>query len=400
MKFTKIIAPLVALPALVSPAFAQAVDPQDFADTITKLFARAEFQLTFDSVSMTGNDITLSGVNAAPKGERLVDFDVDMVFTNVQPSDDGGYTADTGSIDELFFEEDDISLSVSDMIWEGVYLNAEIPDDPVALAQLPTRYAMGPLSVVVEGNEVLRIASMEGYSQPTDDGTVVNGGYAVEGIVADLSLVEEEDRNAAEMLQRFGLTTLEMRMSFDSYWAVEEGKIGLSDFTLDVTNIGQLGFMIDVLGYDEDLIRRMYDMQEAAANGVMDEEFALAQMMAMANDLFLDRFSLRFDDDGVTDKLLDLAAEEEDMPRGAMTIGFAAMLPVMAAEFGVSDELQNALLQATTAYVTDPQSFEIRFEPVKPIRFSRIAEAVEDEDAPALLEMLNPSVTANQPAAE
>lgn len=397
MKLKSIAAAGFFVATLTSSALA--VEAQDFADALTKMFAQAEVNVSFDNVTLQGNDIIVEGVNAAPTGGRPKQFDAKIVFNNVGETADGGYTADRATIDRFVFEKNDVTLRLDGFVWENVLFYQTPPTDGLANIYHQSRFFTGPFRVLIGGDEVFRIASMESGNQTDEENGTVSYDYSARGVsidVAKLAKLEGGEGLPPEIAE-FDLDVLNLETAGHSVLNIADGRFELTDAFIDVDQIGRLSIAADILGYDESFISEIYALQRdaAAADGLSADD-QMEQVMRIATALFLDGARLRFDDDGITNKLLDMAADEQGIPRAAMTIGFAAALPIMASEMGVSETLQTALLRAATDYMIRPRSFEVGLEPNKPVRFSRLAAALEDEDTEALLKMFNFEVTANQ----
>lgn len=398
MKLTPIA--LASLMMLTAPAQALAVEAEAFADALTSLFNQTDTQLRFDKVTTRGDDIVIEGFSLAFADEGPVELDGTITFLNVGETEDGGYRADRAIVDRLVMEEDDFRLQVDGMIWENVLFYALPPSDPQASIFHPSQFFTGPLRLFVEDSEVFRISRIESGNIVSGDQQSVSFNMAAVGMTLDLTALEELDELPRELAE-FDVSELTMELGAQSEWNVAEGRMRITNSHIDIGQVGRFEFAGDILGYDMDFIAGLIEMQQTSAmDGAVSEAETLDQLMHMANSLFLNGARLRFEDDGITNKLLDLVAEEQDMPRAAMTIGFAAALPIMASELGVSEALSTALLRAATDYMISPQSFEVRLLPHKPVRFTRLAEAIEDEDAETLLGMFDFEVEANQPRAD
>ncbi len=398
MKLTPIT--LASLTMLTAPVQALAVEPEAFAEALTALFNQADTELRFDRVDARGDDIVIDGASLSLAGEGPLEFDVTIEFLNVGETDDGGYTADRAIIDRLVMEEDEFRVQVDGLVWENVLFHALPPTDPQAGVFHPSQFFTGPLRLFVEDSEVFRISRIESGNAVSADEQSVSFNMAAAGMKLDLVALEELEELPPELAE-LDVSEITMELGAQSQWDVASGQMEVSGSFIDISEVGRFEFAGSILGYDLDFLGELLEMQRASVeDGAVSEAESMDQMMHMANSLFLNGARLRFDDDGITNKLLDMAAEEQDMPRAAMTIGFAAALPIMASELGVSEALSTALLRAATDYMISPQSFEVRLLPNKPVRFSRLAEAVEGEDAEALIGMFNFEVEANQPRAD
>lgn len=408
MKIVKITGVALTAAALMSfPTSALALDGKDFAKKLSAVFETGGMSVSFAAIDVAGDAVTLSDPTFTPVGEDPATVMGDLVFTGVSEVDDGSYLADKGEIAEMVFEEPEegVEVTVENILIEDVRIPAEPYGDPTATFDAYSRFSMGPLTVVASpgpGNtepmaEIFSIASIEVTNTVNDDLTKIDNTYVVDGILADLSLIDDPEPQA--MLALFGLTKIEARMQGESVWTLDDGRVDLIESAIIINNVGTLDITADILGYDLELITQLQNAQkdmmansEKSTNEI--DMASMDMMMDMMNKLVLAGATIRFEDDGITNNILDFIAEQQGAPREVLAAGFGAALPVMAAEMGFPTSVQTMLLNAANDYLADPKSVEIISAPDAPVPFTAIAGAIED---PAeITELLNISVVANQ----
>lgn len=406
MKTLKITGAVLSTAALLSfstPAWA--LDGKDFVKKLSSLFETGGVSVGFDEISVAGDIITLTDPTFVAPSEKPVSVSGTIVFTGVTETGDGGYEADSGTIDELVFEEEEegVRVVVENVLMEGVKIPADIYSDPMTSIDSYSYFSVGPVNMTMmpEGTsevvDVFSITSIEATNVVNGDVSEVTNTYAVDGISADLSQID--DPEAQGMLALFGLTQIEASMKGSSVWTLETGRIDLTESAITIDNVGTLNVTADMLGYDLALVRELQLMQKdlmADTDKSADEidMASLEMFMGMMDKLSLAGMTVRFDDDGFTNKVLDFVASQQGAPREVLAAGFAAALPVMAAEMGAPEALQTMLLEAANAYLADPQSVKVISAPAEPVPFTELAEA--SEDPAELTELLNLTIEANQ----
>lgn len=406
MKIVKITGAVLSAAAIMSfSTGAWALDGKDFAKKLSAIFETGGLSVSFDDVVVAGDVVTLSDPTFAPVGEDPAKVEADMIFTGVSEAGDGGYLADKGEIAQIVFEnpDEEIKVVVENILIEDVKIPADAYGDPTATFDAYSRFSMGQMNVstmkpgAAAGTDIFSIASIDVTNTVSEDLNVVENTYVVDGIFADLTQIDEPEAQA--MLGLFELTKIDARMQGASTWTLDDGRINLTESAIIINNVGKLDVTADILGYDLAMITEMQKMQKEvmADHDKSAVEMDMADMdmlMSMVDRLLLASATVRFDDDGITNKILDFVAEQQGAPREVLAAGFAAAVPAMAAEAGMPAAVQTMLLNAATAFLADPSSLEISVAPEAPVAFSKLGEAADDPVE--LTDLLNISIVANQ----
>ena len=388
---------MAALTTLVTMPGALALDGTDFADKLAATFATGGMKVEYGSAAVDGDKVTISGFAFTPPGEEPTDVPGALVFTGVTENGDGSYRAAKATMDDIDVSEDEFAVSIKNILIEELYIPASPVVDPLSLVAPYQRMTLGPVSVSMDGKEVVSIANVEAFTTPNDTNTSFDSGYDVTGIHADLSIIEEEEAQA--MLALFGFQTIDADAKGRMAWSLDDGHLAVTESAITIANVGRLNVTLDLHGYDAEVLKSIQAMQVHMSEMDMSDPEAMDEpsmetMNVMLEKLSLGSFSFRFEDGGITGKVLDFIAQSQGAPREVMAAGFAAAVPAMAAEAGVPAEVQAMLGEAAAAFLENPQSLEIRVAPATPIPFSAFAAAADDPAS--MLSEVNLSVTANQ----
>lgn len=379
---------------------ALALDGQDFGNKLAAVFSSSGMEVSFDSATAEGDTVTLSGVNFThPEDQQSQSFPGSMVFTGVAETGDGGYTADQGTADNIEITAEGSDLSIQNMVIEDLTVPAEPLVDARETLTFYRRFAVGPISATYEGTQAFTLEKFETVSTPNDDFTELDSSYTMTGLSFDTSAIEMPE--AQPIIAQFGLETVNAEARGSAHWMLDSGAFTLEESSITVDKVGRLNITGAITGYDLALYEQVQANQRALAE--MDEaDFAARQaageelMNALVEAISLKNASLRFDDDGITNKVLDFVAEQQGAPREVVVGGLTAAVPAMLAQSGAPQDFQTMIVQAVQTYLSDPQSFEITLSPAEPVAATALEDAL-DQDSPAqAIELVNPQVSANQ----
>lgn len=396
-------------------AFAQ--DATAFADRLVEASKLMGISFSYGSATAEGDTITISDFTFAIPGEEPTEVPGDVVFEGVVETPEGGFTAERATIADIEHtstmedgtEGDEMTLNLVDIVAEGIELPADVSvENAVDLSfTLYDRISAGPLTVTdAEGTEVFSVASFATWvEEPDADGGVLTG-YAVDGISADLSAVE--DPSVQPMIEAFGIEQFGASMSGEGTWWPDTGRVEASDMSIVLDNLGSLHMAFAVEGYTreiyQELIKLNVKMAELAEAGEEIDEGQLESMSQAATEMMADialaSGSLRYEDNSLFMKVLDFIGAEQGVDGETFKAGLAFMVPMMLTE--VEDEAFKTMVSsAVNTFIADPQNFTISVEPETPIAFSEFeARAAEIEADPfVLVDMLNVQVSANDEGA-
>jgi hypothetical protein len=116
--------------------------------------------------------------------------------------------------------------------------------------------------------------------------------------------------------------------------------------------------------------------------------------MGLMQQLIYNGASIRFDDAGITAKVLDYAGKQQGVDGKQFAQSIKGMLPMLLGSLKMPD-LQQQISTAANSYLDDPKSIEVSAKPAQPMPFPQIMGAAMGNPAD-LAKTLNVQITANQ----
>lgn len=381
---------------LSSAALAQ--DARAFADRFSQtLKVVTAVDIQFGSAVAEGDTIILSDINIpaldSKRGTEILDRT--LTFVGVTETPTGGYLAESMTIDDLDYTDDGVNLVLRNFTFNDIRLAAEPGADVLETMLLYQGMSVGPMSVSIEGNKVFSIESIIVDAEYDEAGGTYSSSYAIEGIFGDLGKIE--DREASRFLETFALSELSARMEGNAVWYLDEGRMDITQSSITIENVGKLNFALGFGGYTLALLEQIQEtslqMAEIDPTSSEYEARSMQMLMGLVSGLTLNSASVRFDDYSLTGNFMEFVMEEEDITRKEFISGAVNGVRGTLQSLG-GPELAGRIATAVSAYLKDPQSFEISVKPDEGVQFLVLAAGVANPAA--AIELLNLEVTANE----
>ena len=382
---------------------AWALDADQFGARLKGAVELLGISIDYDSASVSGDTVTLSDFTIFIPGEDEARVPGDVVFSGVAETADGGFTIETATTADLEIDdpEENLSLSLRNVAMEGITLPGSIEEGNLvpAVMDLYRSISAGPLTVRQDGSEVFGIRRFSTtIESPADNGDIVSR-LAVEGISADLSAVP--DAEAQEITAALGIERFSAVLTANSTWNPETSRAGVSDFTFAVKGLGSVTMDGTLTGFDRAFVEDLMALNLQMARLAQQDEEVLESEIARIEQTMLDRsaktgiegFSIRYDDESLFMKALDIAAAEQGIDGQTLATGLKFMVSMGLAE--LPDAAFKAM--ATTqinAFIDDPRNLTVSAEPDAPVDIAALENA--EEDPLALIELFNIIIKANQ----
>lgn len=360
---------------------ALALDAQSFIDRLTTVSAAFGYDFEFGPASLDGDTIVVDGFTLSidPSGDvaEPMTTDTEVTFSGVTEGPDGSFMVETITIPDIdteFASDPTGRLTLSDVRLGGLYLPGDDPVPAVVSLQLLQSASTGPLVVTRDRVEVLSIDSMETTSefnpaQGSVDLVDVQAPFAINGIWADLSQMNEDDAATAKTVEELGLSTISGDITGNMSWSMADGRMTIDEFLFDFTDVGSVNVELDITGLTPAVLDKLYAMQASMApESEMTDEQAQAQMMAgmaLMQGVNIVGASVRYDDASLAGRLLDYFAAEAGTDRATHVENLKAGLPAMLAGSGIP-ALNDIVIPPVSAFLDDPQSLEVRVAPPSP----------------------------------
>lgn len=395
MRYTasaKLFAAGTALFAFTSPALA--LDGNDLVNKLnTALNMQNGMGIVAGSITVDGSDVTLADSRfEAGNGQGSVPLGT-IELEGVE-EDAGAYTIETVSFDDINFTKDGVSITAADLSVSGMRIPADPNGDTLDAVLFYESAAAGPMEVKVDGKSVASIGSSKMTSEVSDDKKSMTFDVRVADIKSDLTAFDAPEPR--QTVADLGISEIDGNISMVGSWNIEPGTLALEEYAFDFANIGRLNMAFSLSGYTLDFLRSVQEAAkkaEASANDEQAQQAAGLAMLGLVQQLSFNSAEIRFDDDGITTKALDVAAKKQGTTGDQLAQMIKAMAPMMLAQYNMP-ELQKALTEALNTYLDDPGSFTISAKPEKSVPVPTIMGAAMA--APNTIpQVLGVTVTAN-----
>ncbi|WP_421362493.1 hypothetical protein [Agrobacterium rosae] len=362
-----------AVIAFASPAFAL-----DGADVLKKINAAYHIQgaeIAAKSIAVNGSNVTLSGVTFTASAAKEQTFPLGNVTLEGVEEDNGGYTIEKMSFDNVKYAQENVAVDVSDIYMSGVVVPADATTGKVDSMLLYDEAHSGPVSVKIDGKQAFALEETTTTLTKSEDDSTISFDLNATGFKADLSDVT--DPKSKEAIDKLKVKTLSGEMTMSGSWEIAPGTMTIDEYAIDLKDVGRLNMAFSFSGYTLNFIQSMQEAVKAQAanpNKEQADQAAGLAMLGLMQQLSFVSAEVSFQDASITKRAIDYAAGEQGMTSEQLSQTIKGMVPLMMAQLNVP-ELQNAVSAAVNAYIDDPKNFTISAEPAKPVPFPMIMGA-------------------------
>lgn len=376
-----------------------ALEADVFGEKFKETFSATGFSFDYAQARVEGDSVILSDFTVfMPDEEQPIELTGDITFEGVVETGDGGYTAERATVADFEHEDEDeeLTVTVQNVVVEGLVLPGDPDADPLSSVLLYERISVGPIRVAEAGNEVMAIDAIEVYVDSDDARTEITSGYSVSGIAVDLSAVDDEEGQA--IIDAFGTERIEASLTGTGIWYPQTGDIELTEMAFDIDQLARLNVTASLSGYTMDVYSNVIKLQQKMAEvgpDITEEEMAEFERAVWDefSALQINGLSVRYDDSSLLYKVLDFVAAEQGVDGATLANGLKFMVPMALAEVD-NAAFTSQVTEAVNAFLDDPQNLEIAAEPAQPVGIGNF-EGIED-DPFALIDELGLTVRANQ----
>lgn len=359
---------LVAMP--LNAALAQ--DTTAIADRLKAKLAEMSIDISWSGITGDASSMVLQGVSFKPAGETDALPIGDVTLEDVEDADGGGYVIGTLTTQPFAKTEDGIALDVSEFVIGGLVLPAAGTTDPIASMMMYETIDLENLSVKVGEKTAFAMSGLAVEVTPPADGQPMTFTGEAEKFTSDLTLVEDPQSKA--VIDALGYQTINGYLEMAGSWQPTDGRMSLTKYDISVENAGTIGMTFDFGGYTPAFLQSVQALQKqmAAQPAGTDNSAQGMAMLGLMQQLTLHGATIRFDDDTLTNKVLDFVAAQQGVTRADIANQAKAIVPFMMAQLN-SPDLTAAVSAAVNTYLDNPESLVIAVEPAQPVPFAMVA---------------------------
>lgn len=366
-----------ALYLVIAVGQAQAADATEVADAlVAAVQANGESTAKYDSATASGDVITISAFSVTDNDDGTVMGVPSVMVTGAEMRDPGGFTADS-----IAFDNGEIVDSDSVVSWQAATVTGPTvpsPDEIKAKNRMSPFTGMDMAGLSITGDDLpvpLTIDSIKAVVDIDDEGNPRDFDLKV----ADINLAAEimgQDAQMKAVLDQLGYGDgFVVDMEMDGAYETDGDIFTLRGFTLNATDVGSITFSGEFIGMSPGAM---------ADGGAPDEVLANSE---------LDSLTIRFDNAGVVERVLDMQAQQMGLPRADFVAQITGGLPFMLNVIG-NPAFQEKVATAADAFLKDPKSVTISLNPPAPVKFTDIGGAAMSSPQ-SLVDTLAPDISAN-----
>jgi hypothetical protein len=358
--------------SLAGSAFA--LDSADLLAKINAAYSRQGGTIAAASIDVDGTTVTLKDTTVKPNSGNSLPIGT-VTLSGVAKEDGGGYYIKEVSFPNVNVTEDGTTLTAENLTLGGVSIPADANAAGIDGILLYQTAHSGLVKVAKDGADTLSIG------QSDFDMTLRNdkSGFDFDGTIKDLKadLSKAEDEQSRDAIEKLALQHIQGDITTKGAWELGPGTVDVSDFTVDVNNVGKLKLAFNISGYTLDFVKSLQEAMKAAKANATSQQGQQAlglSMLGLMQQLSFAGAQVRFEDASITKRALDYVGSKQNMSGKQLGDSLKAMAPIMVAQLNIP-ELQNALSAAVATFLDDPKSFTVTAKPDKPVPLPMIVGA-------------------------
>jgi hypothetical protein len=350
-----------------------AQDATAVANRIKDVLSQQGMNVTWTAVNGDASAFTLEGAKLSVAGTPAPIELGKLSFEGVTDLN-GGYRIGTASTEAFTKTEEGLTIEVSPFKLNGLKIPAAGSTDPIANLLMYDTAELASVNVKKGDKTAFSLTGLTAQVTEPKDGQPMTFTGAAEKFTADLSLTE--DPQAKATIEALGYQNISGVFELAGSWQPNDGRIAFSKYDISVDNAGTFGLTFDLGGYTPAFIKSLQEMKAKMATepaGADNSAQGLA-MLGLMQQLTFHSATLRWDDNSLTNKVVDFAAKSQNMSSDDIRNQAKAIVPFLTAQLN-NPELSSAITAAVTKYLDSPQSLEIVAMPAAPVPVAQIAAA-------------------------
>lgn len=379
---------------------AYAQDVTTIADRLKALVVKQGLDIGWSNISGDASSMVLEGVTLKALGEKDA-LPIGKVTLTGVTDRDGGFRVDTLSTSPFSMNEQGLAVEISPIVFQGLTLPTENAADAMSSLMMYESAAVDALSVKMAGKTVFEMQKAYGQMEPLNGSNPMAFSGGVEKFSTDLSAIE--DPSVKGYIQALGYSQLDGDIKMTGSWQPTDGRWDMSQYDITINDVGTLGMTLDMTGLTPEFLKAANEISTKMSDtpAGSDTSAQQAQLMGMLSDATFNGASLRFGDDSLTSRIINLVATMQGAQPTDVVNMAKGMVPFALMQAQMAD-LAGDITPAINAYLDNPNSIEIIATPPKPVSFAEIsAVSMASPDnsaasAKALWSLLGIQVKANQ----
>lgn len=339
--------------------------------------------LNYEKADMDGSTIILRNaqVNYDPAAKLSLG---DMVFNKVEETKDGGYTIGAWHINRIETDFDTRKLEIRNLSVNNIYLpakgagNFDLQRAPYTTQTVEQIRISGTDQATFTFSDInTRLLNFK--ANELAEGEIKVGSFEFDPAPMPVARRQE--------FRDLGYDKITGTINGLVNANVKTGDITVSDFTVSARDVGTLTVNMKFGGFTQATIEKVKNL-EAKDN--------LSEMVTMIlmQQLNFTHYSLRFEDDSLTNRILNKVGKQQGLSREDVITGATQAVTHITSNLEKA-KIGKKLAPEINAFLENPQSLQISFSLSQPMSFLAIIMGAAASPAD-LLDQLNADIIANK----
>jgi hypothetical protein len=327
-----------------------AMAPKECADALVAALAAGGVTATFKDATANGDAVTITGFSAQQASGRTVAVD-SLTFANPTKRDPGGFTSDkmdfTGATATL---RGNTMKATSGLVEKAVVPSADEVKARTRVTPFSRAMVSGITATDGETSEAapVTIESVEFLLGDMSKGVPNSMRLTVTGISVETERLAVLPIPTAPVENPDAPGNVRLDVVLDTVYDSEKDALTIRAVTLSAPKIGSLTI-------------------SAAVSGLPLSTLASEKRNETAMAAKLDSATLRFENSGIVERMLDKQAKISGETREQYLAKLLPQVPALLAERLGNSEFQTKLAAAAEAFLKDPKSITVESRPSDPV---------------------------------
>lgn len=384
--FKSMTALCLTMPLALSPAEAFTPSGNEVADTFLAFMEAGSAKVeSYGAVEETGGTISLSDLVIKNEGDLKEARIASAELTDGEVQPDGQLKVGKLTVSGLNATAKDGALSMASITTTDLLL-----PKPEELKATDGKPVIRPAYRTVEANDI-KITADETKTftvgrlfiaiDKMDGDLPTASHFALERLVID---PQSLDASSSKSITDLGYDRLTLNLEGKGTWDPATETAEVSELKVSGEKAGTLVVGLSLAGITRDLVMQLEVLQDHPE-----------QAMGLSQGVSIKSISIRFDNDTMAERILDMQARESGTDRATLVQQLTTALPMLVS-FLQNPEFQKEITTAASAFLENPVSMTITATPAAPVPVSQIlGQAMM---APQTLpQILGVNISANTP---
>lgn len=389
--------------AWAAPSFA--LDEKNLLEKLNAALSSNGIEVVPQSIEVDGD--TVRFVNAKLKGSKFNDVTLPTITLDGVEDNNGGYTVASVTTEafETAPDKEGMVFKVEAFSADTMHLPAVPDNKTIATTPYAEEAGLGGITMVKDGKVVAVVGPISSVTSANESNNAFTMTLDVDTF--EFNILPGEPDNKEDPFKAMGIEKLNGSVNIDANWAMTDGDIDISNFVVNLDNLGTFNLTFGASGYTAEFVEELNRLNKLAPSPVdsgaaktPEQEAAESEqstqymmgLMGLAQRMSIKGISLRFEDDSLTEKVLDYAGKKNGADAEQMKNTIKAMLPMMLAQWQLTS-LQTTVPAAVNAFLDDPKSLTIKAVPPEPVAVPMLFGAIMNPAS--LVDILSVQVTSN-----